>query len=414
LATPTVVFESSDGVGGSARSHARGGYTFDITGHWLHFKDAHMRAWVEALMGDTLVEINRRAGVFMHGVHTPYPFQAHTYGLPTHVVAECVLGFVQAQLKKARGQLARCTTFEDYIRQCMGDGIAEHFMIPYNTKLWTVHPREMAHAWCGRFVPLPKLEQVVWGALQPQGDGSNLGYNASFLYPRTGGIGQLAAKLSEAVRHRIYLQHRAVRIDLQARVVHFANGARASFSNLVTSMPLTHLMACITEVPDDVQKSAARLRANQITWWDVGIRRPTPAGANHWTYYPGPEVPFFRVGCPSAVLASLAPEGCTSYYVEVAHAPGQSCGVDDAAVLAGLRRVGLVHADETPEVFVRSHLDCAYTIMDHAYGAARQTVLAWLSGQGVISTGRFGAWMYDSMEGALSAGRAAALQLADS
>ena len=26
-------------------------------------------------------------------------------------------------------------SFEDYIRQKLGDGIAEHFMIPYNTKI---------------------------------------------------------------------------------------------------------------------------------------------------------------------------------------------------------------------------------------------------------------------------------------
>ena len=38
-------------------------------------------------------------------------------------------------------------------------------MIPYNTKLWGVHPREITSEWCSRFVPLPKLEDVVKGAV---------------------------------------------------------------------------------------------------------------------------------------------------------------------------------------------------------------------------------------------------------
>ena len=34
-----------------------------------------------------------------------------------------------------------------------GEGIARHFMLPYNEKLWGVHPREITAAWCSRFVP---------------------------------------------------------------------------------------------------------------------------------------------------------------------------------------------------------------------------------------------------------------------
>ena len=58
-------------------------------------------------------------------------------------------------------------------------------MIPYNEKLWGVHPREITAAWCSRFVPLPKLEQVIAGAV---GAGPpELGYNQSFLYPKRAG-----------------------------------------------------------------------------------------------------------------------------------------------------------------------------------------------------------------------------------
>ena len=32
-------------------------------------------------------------------------------------------------------------TFEDWIYKNFGSGIAKHFMISYNEKLWTVHPK---------------------------------------------------------------------------------------------------------------------------------------------------------------------------------------------------------------------------------------------------------------------------------
>src|SRR5262249_14830771 len=76
--------------------------------------------------------------------------------------------------------------FEEFILEKMGEGIARHFMIPYNHKLWGVHPREITAEWCSRFVPVPKLDEVVAGAV-----GANppeMGYNIHFLYPREGGI----------------------------------------------------------------------------------------------------------------------------------------------------------------------------------------------------------------------------------
>mgnify|MGYP003423545773 CR=1 FL=1 len=48
----------------------------------------------------------------------------------------------------------------------------------------------------GRFVPTPTPEEVVRGALFADGAGHALGYNASLLYPREGGIGELARRLA--------------------------------------------------------------------------------------------------------------------------------------------------------------------------------------------------------------------------
>ena len=47
----------------------------------------------------------------------------------------------------------------------MGRGIAKHFAIPYNRKLWAVPLTEMETSWLGGRVPLPDLEEMIEGAL---------------------------------------------------------------------------------------------------------------------------------------------------------------------------------------------------------------------------------------------------------
>lgn len=406
-----LVLEADDVVGGTARSYVRDGFGFDVTGHWLHLREPRMRALVERVAPGLFGVYARRAEVYAFGRRTRYPFQAHTHGLPHEVVAECLLGYFAAREARAKKSLAPPRSFADYVRQCMGEGIARHFMLPYNQKLWTVPADELAHDWCGRFVPLPSPEEVVWGALRPEGSGRAMGYNATFHYPRRGGIGQLAEALAKAAHQPLLLRTRAVAIDVRRRRVGTADGRWFGYRQLVSTLPLPRLLAAaaaVAPLPDAVRRAAAKLRATALTYWDVGLRAPQAEGAAHWTYFPGPEVPFFRVGSPSAVRPDLAPNGGRSYYVEVTHPADEACPVGDEAILRGLREVGLLGAREEPAVFVRRGLGCAYVIMDHAYGAARATVRQWLAPLGIHAVGRFGGWVYDSMEGALLAGEGAA------
>ncbi len=405
------LFERQDRPGGLARTDQRDGFAFDATGHWLHFRDPEIRDLYAGLLGDDLLRVERRAAIFSHGVLTPYPFQANTHGLPSEVTTACVLGYFRAREARARGELADPKSFEDYVRATLGDGIAEQFMLPYNHQLWTVPPREMSHEWCARFVPIPTPEEVVNGALRPAGAGHRLGYNPELLYPRRGGIESLVTALHAALSTPAEVMAEAVAVDWRRRTVRLADGREEPYQVLVSTMPLDQLVARLSNPPAGIPEAAAELRAASVTYWNVGVARPNEPDDPHWIYYPGPETPFYRVGSASAVVPELAPPGHRSYYVEVSHPQGQPCPVSDEEILAGLRRVGLLHGDERPVVMERHLIDCAYVIMDHAYGPARRRLLDWLAGEQILSIGRYGDWIYDSMEGATSQGRAAAVRV---
>jgi protoporphyrinogen oxidase len=184
LRAPWVLFEKEARLGGHARTDERDGYKFDKTGHWLHLRDPAVKQMVGELLPGEMVPVARRARIFSHGVLTRYPYQANLHGLPPEVIKECLLGVIEAKTHPSGA--AEPANFEEYCLRHFGAGISKHFMIPYNEKIWGVHPREITAAWCSRFVPLPNLEQVVAGAV---GAGPpEMGYNISFLYPKSGGI----------------------------------------------------------------------------------------------------------------------------------------------------------------------------------------------------------------------------------
>ena len=187
LRAPWLLFEREARLGGHARTDERDGFRFDKTGHWLHLRDPAVKQLVDELLPGRMQPIARRARIFSHGVLTRYPYQANLHGLPPEVDQGVPAGRRQAkpQARRAARQTSRATS-RSTACATSGPGISKHFMVPYNQKIWGVHPREITAAWCARFVPLPDLEQIVAGAV---GAGPpEMGYNQTFLYPTDGGI----------------------------------------------------------------------------------------------------------------------------------------------------------------------------------------------------------------------------------
>ena len=404
LRRPYLLLEREHRLGGLARTHERDGFFFDHTGHWLHLRTSAMRELAQRALGDALVEVERRAAIYSHGVLTPYPFQANLHGLPPQVVYECLLGFVQARLQRTSENPPR--NFEQYVLHHFGAGIARHFMLPYNAKLWGVPPAEITSAWCSRFVPIPTLEQVLAGAV---GAGpAELGYNVRFLYPRQGGIESftrgLVAQL-DAGQTRLGMAPEA--IDLRAGTVTVA-GERWPYHALISSLPLPRLLELLTAAPSAVLEAGQRLRATPVRYLDVATRRPARA-AYHWVYVPEARFPFYRVGVFSNAMPSMAPPGCSSLYVELSSREGDAERVTREA-LQGLVAIGAIGALEDVAFAALREIAPAYVVFDEGYEAALATIQDYLRAHRIWSCGRYGAWIYNAMEDSLLAGREAAAE----
>jgi protoporphyrinogen oxidase len=390
-------------AGGHAITLAEDGFRFDRTGHLLHLRDPQMKEWVTKLIGDDAVWVQRKSLIFSHGVYTRYPYQANTYGLPADVAYECLMGFLDALAKK--DSVPTPTNFEEFCLKHFGEGFSKHFMIPYNSRLWGVHPREITAEWCSRFVPMPKLEDVIAGAVGK--NARELGYNTGFLYPKRG-IGELPSAMAKSLGDTIRYSRSPERVDWRNKKLVFSDG-EVPYAALISTMPLDTLVGLMHDVPASVASASKKLRCNPLWYLDVAL--DVPCGIDlHWVYVPEEKYPFYRVGCYSNFSDEMAPPGKSCLYVELASRDEPNMAELLPVVARGLMDMQIISKPEDIRFARPRFLRHAYVLYDHDYYPAVEAIHPFLLENGIVSAGRYGAWNYSSMEDALIFGRNAAAQ----
>ncbi len=355
---------------------------------------------VLGLLDEEPLSLERRSRIFSHGVYTHYPFQANTFGLPREVVAECLTGFIEATAGK--GGVKKNATFEDFILEHFGAGIARHFMIPYNTKLWGVHPREITSGWCSRFVPIPSADEVVAGAIGLAQE--KMGYNARFLYPRTG-IEELPNAFARKVKS---VEYGAVprAIDFRRRRMQIG-GEWVPYRAVINTIPLKNLVKLLVNPPRGIADAAEKLRCSSLRYLDVALNRPVGTDY-HWSYVPEKKYPFYRVGCYSNFSSEMAPRGKSNLYVELASRGPIKLDKLMPRVSAGLIDMGIINTQGDIAYARPRHLKHAYVVYDMHYEKVVPRLLSWLAKQRIFSCGRYGSWEYSAMEDAIAQGLDAA------
>jgi protoporphyrinogen oxidase len=406
-----LVLEREDEPGGCCRSLRRDGFIFDLTGHLLHVARPETRSYLQDLgVWEQLVVHERQAAVVVGAEITPYPIQINTHGLAPQVRRDCLLGFIKAWADRgvsdADSDLQQ-TSFREWVLDRFGEGLAHHFFYPYNRKLYRAEPEELSLDWVGRYVPKPKLEDVVDGAFGLYRE--PVGYNATFRYPEQGGICLLPDIVAGKVE-QLRLQTEVTAIHQQEGWLEQAGGERTSFDRLISTISLPQLLDRLAgKVPAQVTEARRHLRWVRVVNLALGVAGAAPQ-PHHWLYYPDPELPFYRIGIPSN-HGQVAPPGCHTLSVEVSLDPGTG-DVEAVAAAAevALLKIGMVDPQQV-KVRLISVVDPAYVVFDHHRSAALSILNEYLAEQGIILAGRWAEWKYSAMEDAVLDGMAAAQTL---
>jgi protoporphyrinogen oxidase/glycosyltransferase involved in cell wall biosynthesis len=435
LGSDTVLLERNASVGGWCRSIQAAGFTFDHAGHIMFSNDPYVLKLYDILLGANQHWQMREAWVYSKQVFTRYPFQGALYGLPPHVIKECIVGAIEARYEVASclpaigatavsdccadggveiaagagAKRAGVANFEEFIYKVWGAGIARHFAIPYNKKLWTVPLDQMETSWLGGRVPLPNLEEIIDGALQPVA--RPMGPNARFGYPLRGGFQALVSGFLPHIRGKIELNADVAQLLPAQHMLALSDGRRFQYEKLISTMPLPELVRLIgAAAPEEVRAAARGLKHISIRCVNIGINRAQITD-KHWIYYPEDSI-FHRIFVQGNASPACNAPGGFGFTCEISYSPWKPLPVDGAALIARCLedcvKVGMINADD--EILTATEVDMpyAYVVYDHARAKNVATVRAWLERHDILLAGRYSEWEYYNSDHAFLAGKKAA------
>lgn len=407
---PYLLVEKEKDPGGLCRTVLDRGFTFDYTGHFLHFQKPSLEEWVRPFLGKRFKRRTRHAAVYSRGTYSEYPYQENNAGLPPAVVRENVLGYLEAALKRRFLGLdpAQAHDFKTWCLQSFGAGLSRNFMFPYNEKLWKTPLTRLTTHWMGRFVPSPRISEVLKGAFSRQN--SVAGYNSTFLYPDEGGISALPRSIARNLPN-LWMGVGLQSLDLSRKAAVLTSGLEIRYNRLVSSLPLPGLAGRTKGLPGSLRRAAGKLKATSIYNINFGIRGPQPLPFS-WVYFPEKEFRFHRAGSVSACVPTVAPKGHASLYVEFSY---RGTRPDPRALgrhaLQKLTELGWIQNERQVVSRVDLDLPNAYVLYDGDRDAAVSGLLAYFEKNGVHSVGRYGRWEYGSMESAMEQGITAARKI---
>ncbi len=449
LGQDALLLERNSRVGGWCRSLEVDGFTFDFAGHIMFSNEPYVHQLYQMLLGDNVHWQDREAWIYSKNAYTRYPFQGSLYGLPPEVIKECIVGAIEARFgslkpaKKANGHgngngngacksgVEDCCgdgilessaplveagsqprNFEEFIYKVWGAGIAKHFAIPYNRKLWAVPLHEMETSWLGGRVPLPDLAEMIEGALSPSP--KPMGPNARFGYPLRGGFQALMDAWLPHLKGDVRLNSRVVAVSPRHRTVTLADGRELRYESLISTMPLPALVRAIGDAaPAEIRSSAAQLRHVSVRCVHIGVGRENLT-EKHWIYYPEDTV-FHRIFVQGNASPFCNPPGGFGLTCEITYSRSKPlpCEGDELVrrCMEDCRRVGIFRADDPIVTTAQCDLPYAYVVYDHGRAAAVNVIREWLAERNILLAGRYSEWEYYNSDHAFIAGRKAAAQV---
>lgn len=411
----STIIEKNSYLGGLSSTYRGTDFTFDKTLHVLYTKNQYLKNLIYGMLKDDIITHERNSKVYMEGDLLPYPFQSYFFMSKNKtLVNECKLG-----LETLPHSNSPVSNFEDYIYNHFGRGIAKYFMIPYNTKNWTLHPKNLSSTWANRFVPTPHSSEILNMLSRYKKDKSlkitKYGYNPEFIYFKHGGIQTIAESLYKHLKHtETIFCSEAKAINLKKREINLNKQGKLPYDILISTIPLPTLVKETKSIPTNIKTANNKLCFTSIYNINIGLNKQLPKNI-HWIYFPDPNTSFHRIGFPSNLSPNMAPKNCSSISIEVSYSKYKPIDFKKIynKTIRDLIKVGLLDTKEDIIFKVLFNIKYAYVIPDSNYLSSRRTIMDYYAENNVLPIGRFGAWQYSSMEDAIMDGKDLAIQLAN-
>ncbi|MBI5479687.1 MAG: FAD-dependent oxidoreductase, partial [Deltaproteobacteria bacterium] len=297
------VLEAEAEVGGLARSFTRGGFRLEFGPHF-----------VRSTLAETAGVCDRCVPVSAaEAIHYAGGLRAHPFGLLAR--PELVASVLRARAWLL-GRSEPPTSLRDALRRQLGAGFAAAIAEPLLEKWAGEEAGALAPEAVGRLDPpeLAVLLHHLWVTLTGRSRQLPRHGGAAWLYP-TAGIGHVASSLAARAGLTPQLGARVEHIAVAGgRVAAVVAGGREWPADLVVaSLPRGQVLQTIGAAP----ATPALLEPRAVLFLGFAVARAR-ASRFHWTWFPGREWTFYRVGELKNAWAEAAPRHATLLQAEVA------------------------------------------------------------------------------------------------
>jgi protoporphyrinogen oxidase len=397
-----VLIEKDSTPGGMASSEYVKGFIFDKAGHLLHFKIDYAKKFIFSIIGRSTISRHKRLSwIYSKNTYTRYPFQINTYKLPPDVIRDCLLKMAETQPVIKKNKI---NNLRDWILRNFGEGIAIHFMFPYNRKLWKTPLNTIGIDWVDKFIPKAQLGSAIKGAISDFKRG--FGYNRIFYYPDKGGIQTVSDALLSRVQNKVFFNTKVISVCLKSRTVTLSSGKTVGFDRIVSTMPLPELRKTRKNTPPDIKDKANRLRHVSVFNLNLGIDRGNISD-KHWIYFPENKFIFYRVGFFSNFSNQIAPGEKSSLYAEVSYTKDKPLKYQlnklKRKIIQDLNRTGILKKDD--RILAEKYYNIKYAYPVCSKNTFTKVIDEFLKSHNIYSIGRYGSWRYLSMEESIIQGK---------
>jgi protoporphyrinogen oxidase len=394
-----VLYEKSEDVGGHATSHVdQHGFVWDEGGHVIFSHYPYFDRLIDKVLGKEVHERIRESWIVKGESWVPYPFQSNLRYLPKEVQVSCLIGAAKAA---SNGGGREAANFRDWILATMGEGIAEEFMFPYNSKVWTTPLEQMSKTWIAERVAAIDFKRLLENVLYERDDVA-WGPNSKFKFPLHGGTGEIYRRMAAFFKKKIQTGKKLAEVDLAQRRISFADGTGDNYDVLISTAPLDLLATMIKPVDSRLLDAAQGLEHNNLLVVGLGLKKKIETG-RCWIYFTDAQMPCYRATYFSHYSPNNVPNGDIEHYsslmLEMSFRVGETPDPEKVLeqVTTELIRTKMLEESDRGRIVSRYHRTVGYSYpiptlgRDRALDVLQPTLLE----KGIYSRGRFGAWRYE-------------------
>lgn len=382
-----LIIEKESEVGGYCRTIKRNGYVWDYAGHFFHFKtDEFKKKFLSSVDKDDIVYNEKITKILYKGKFIDFPFQMNIHELEKDEFIDCLYDLFNKDEKE------KYDNFLDMLYGKFGKSITEKFLRPYNEKLYATDLTNLDVDAMGRFFPYADKESIINNMKKKKIES----YNNTFLYPKNG-AGSFIKILYDALdKDKVILNTSVNDINVKEHIVTLSNNEKIEYEYLINTMPLNRFL----ELIGGYEKIVDEMSYNKVLVFNLGFDKPSPlCTKEHWIYIPSKEDNYYRVGFYNNILNTEK----LSMYIEIGY--NKNDIITDKEIdkqlsltLKNLEKDGIISSDMKLVDYSTIVMDPAYVHINSDTVKKIDKVKEKLGKEGIYTIGRYGAWIYNSME----------------